>query len=367
MNGVSLPETVIARSVGLSGQVPSSLGDLGPSLTELDLEGNSMIGGSVPTGVGLLGGLEILNLKLNSVNGVLPTEVGALTSLTDLDLGSNSIDGSLPTEIGALTDLVDLDLSANQLTAVPTEIGALTGLVDLDLSTNELTSVPTEIGALAGLTKLDLGTNELPSVPTELAALTGLAVLSLSENLLTVLGTEFRDFSPSSECDMSDNPSTAAGNLNCENLNFFSTCCTETNCFAPSEEARLSACYVPPCSYTDSLCATGAICPGGTAVSAACADRSAFDESPCACTALQELAALSSDLRGKAPWSALAISSYCTVPEGDYYNYYYDYDYTDMDLQVKCTLVGGVKLPQGGEWCFPFTATEWRTAGKARD
>ena len=133
-----------------------------------------------------------------------------------------------------------------------------------------------------------------------------------------------------------------------------------------------SGCATPDstCSYANTTCAEGSICPGRTAVSAECADRSAFDENPCACTALQELAALSSDLRGKAPWSALAISSYCTVPEGDEgeeYNFYYDDDYTDMDLQVKCALVDGVKLPKEGEWRFPFTATEWRTAGKARD
>ena len=47
MNGVSLPETVVASYASLSGQLQSSLGDLGPSLTELDLEGNSMITGSV--------------------------------------------------------------------------------------------------------------------------------------------------------------------------------------------------------------------------------------------------------------------------------------------------------------------------------
>ena len=129
------------------------------------------------------------------------------------------------------------------------------------------------------------------------------------------------------------------------------------------------------CTIADTICAVGATCPGGTAVSAECVDpagttRRGPGGNPCACTALQELAALSSDLRGKAPWSALAISSYCTVPEGDEgeeYNYYSDDDYTDMDLQVKCTLVDGVKLPKEGEWRFPFTATEWRTAGKARD
>ena len=44
-------------------------------------------------------------------------------------------------------------------------------------------------------------------------------------------------------------------------------------------------------------------CPGGTVVSAKCADCSAFGESPYACTALQELAALSSFLQNEAPWN----------------------------------------------------------------
>ena len=77
----------------------------------------------------------------------------------------------------------------------------------------------------------------------------------------------------------------------------------------------------PPCSYTDATCAAGATCPGGTLVSAACADRSAFDESPCACTALQELAALSAaNLATEAPWNDLANAAYCTVADGQYYS-----------------------------------------------
>ena len=68
-----------------------------------------------------------------------------------------------------------------------------------------------------------------------------------------------------------------------------------------------------PCDYSDTACAAGSICPGGTAVSAECADRSAFAENPCACTALQQLAALSSDLQTEAPWDDLANSAYCHV------------------------------------------------------
>ena len=61
-------------------------------------------------------------------------------------------------------------------------------------------------------------------------------------------------------------------------------------------------------------------CPGGTVVSAKCADRSAFGENPYACTALQELAALSSFLQNEAPWNDLANAAYCTVADGDYFS-----------------------------------------------
>ena len=84
------------------------------------------------------------------------------------------------------------------------------------------------------------------------------------------------------------------------------------------------------CSYNVATCAVGSICPAGTAVSADCADRSAFNESPCACTALQELAALSPTLPDLAPWNALATTSYCQAG----------------DILVVCAPVDGVQLPQ---------------------
>ena len=75
----------------------------------------------------------------------------------------------------------------------------------------------------------------------------------------------------------------------------------------------------PTCTYADITCIAGDNCPEGTLVSAACADRSAFNENPCACTALQELAALSAaNLAGQAPWSNLATASYCTLDSGNY-------------------------------------------------
>ena len=146
-------------------------------------------------------------------------------------------------------------------------------------------------------------------MPTEIGALTGLESLDLFSNQLTGVPTEFRTWGPSSYCDLYDNPG-----FSCANVGAGTTCCTANNC------GDTSTCYTL-CTYADTTCAAGSTCPGGTLVSATCADRSGFDENPCACTALQQLAALSAaNLATEAPWNALASSSYCTLGDGEYYS-----------------------------------------------
>ena len=78
----------------LTGALPAGLGDLGPALKRLGLDGNQI--------------------------SELPTELGTLTGLTLLFLNDNAIT-ALPTDIGALTGLTVLRLQDNQLTGVPAE------------------------------------------------------------------------------------------------------------------------------------------------------------------------------------------------------------------------------------------------------
>ena len=78
------------------------------------------------------------------LTGALPAGLGDLgPALKRLGLDGNQI-SELPTEIGTLTGLVELRLNENAITAVPTELAALTGLVVLYLDNNQLTGVPTE-------------------------------------------------------------------------------------------------------------------------------------------------------------------------------------------------------------------------------
>ena len=88
-----------------------------------------------------------------------------------------------------------------------------------------------------------------------------------------------------------------------------------------------------PCTYSDTICRVGLVCPGGTTVSAACADRSAFGENPCACTAIEQLVGMSSFLPSQAPWNDLANQDYCTT------------EIIIVPVIVVCELVSGVRLP----------------------
>ena len=99
----------------------------------------------------------------------------------------------------------------------------------------------------------------------------------------------------------------------------------------------LTPCESTACTYADKKCAAGAVCPGGTAVSAECADP-AGKGNPCACTALQQLAGMSDELRAEAPWNDLANQKYCGA-ERDFD------DYKDGSLNVLCESVDGVLLP----------------------
>ena len=118
---------------------------------------------------------------------------------------------------------------------------------------------------------------------------------------------------------------------------------TATVDMCPSGEANFTAidagcidatCAIQ-CTLSDTQCSAGYICPDGTEVAAECADRradtirSTFDENPCVCTALLELARLSTTLRTQAPWNNLRFHQYCQAGR----------------LQVYCETVDGVKVP----------------------
>jgi hypothetical protein len=90
--------------------------------------------------LGLLDGLQHIDVNLNALTGPVPTWLLNLTSLNFLNFYSNHFTGTVPTELGALTGLNYLSFVGNHLTGtVPAELGALTGLNHLCFNNNQLT------------------------------------------------------------------------------------------------------------------------------------------------------------------------------------------------------------------------------------
>ena len=170
----------------VSGPIPPELGQL-TKLKQLILSSNQLEG-EIPSELSRLTSLEILDLYDNQLTSTIPPELGMLTSLEVLDLSDNQLTGTIPPALGMLTNLTYLYLAGNQLTGtIPVELTRLTQLQDLRLHANELEGgVPPELGSLTSLTKLLLSHNNLTGlIPPELGELTALQWLNLGHNNLT--------------------------------------------------------------------------------------------------------------------------------------------------------------------------------------
>jgi hypothetical protein len=96
--------------------------------------------------------LETLIINSCFLSGSIPTEIGLLTALKVLDLSTNApLVGSIPTELGALTMLETLDLGNNQLTGtIPEQLSDISTLQSVTLVSNNVTGeVPALVCALA--------------------------------------------------------------------------------------------------------------------------------------------------------------------------------------------------------------------------
>ena len=106
------------------------------------------LSGSIPSVLGNLSNLTLLDLSLNELTGPIPPELGSLAPLEWLDLSNNYLTGRIPSELGNLADLELLGLADNELTGpIPPELGSLAHLEWLFLAYNELTGpIPPELG-----------------------------------------------------------------------------------------------------------------------------------------------------------------------------------------------------------------------------
>ena len=155
-------------------------------VSEFRIQGNMT--GRIPSELGNLNGLTLLDLSNNQLTGTIPRALGNLPNLRFLYLQSNRLTGDIPAELGNLSSLEVLYLWSNQLAGtIPPQLSRANSLEELSFSDNRIVgSLPSELGSLTTLTSLALARNELSgSIPAELANLGNLQTLKLSGNQLT--------------------------------------------------------------------------------------------------------------------------------------------------------------------------------------
>ncbi|XP_044354744.1 LRR receptor-like serine/threonine-protein kinase RGI2 [Triticum aestivum] len=189
---VSLSELWLVESLRigdnpeLSGQIPESFSKLRNVITLGMAQTN--ISGSIPASLGQLCRIQTLRLQVARLSGSIPPELGNCSNLIDIHLYENSLSGPLPAALGMLPRLHFLYLSDNFHTGpIPKSFGNLTTLLELDLGDNCLSGVgPVFLGRLLALRWLDLSINNLTgSIPPEIGRLTSLTYLMMCQNQLS--------------------------------------------------------------------------------------------------------------------------------------------------------------------------------------
>ncbi|XP_039158285.1 probable LRR receptor-like serine/threonine-protein kinase At3g47570 [Eucalyptus grandis] len=142
--------------------------------------------GVIPSNLGNLQNLKVLQLSQNNFRGTIPSSLGNLTKMIQLDLNDNNFHGQIPSRLSNCRSLIGLDLSYNNLSgAIPPHLIGLSSLaILLYLSHNYLTGIlPTEVGNLRALSVLDISNNLLVGeIPNSLGDCTSLASLRMEGN-----------------------------------------------------------------------------------------------------------------------------------------------------------------------------------------
>ncbi|CAH8385046.1 unnamed protein product [Eruca vesicaria subsp. sativa] len=144
----------------LQGNIPSSLGNLS-RLTLVDLSYNNLVG-EIPASIGYLNHLTELSLSFNHLVGEVPVSMGNLNGLRVIDLGGNSLGGHFPILFANLTKLTDLDISFNKFTSIlPSDMSGFHNLELFDVYDNSFVGpLPKSLFSIPSLQSLYLGENQ---------------------------------------------------------------------------------------------------------------------------------------------------------------------------------------------------------------
>ncbi|PRQ51316.1 putative non-specific serine/threonine protein kinase [Rosa chinensis] len=179
--------TLYLRDNLFSGPIPSNIGDVMPSLLELDISRNGL-SGSIPLSLGNLSLLTTMVLSNNYLSGEIPHFWNSIPNLYLLDMSNNSLSGTIPRSMDSLGSLLFLILSSNNLSGELPSLRNCTGMKSLDLGENKFFgNIPAWIGeSMPSLLILRLSSNSFTgSIPSQLCGLSNLHILDLSQNNLS--------------------------------------------------------------------------------------------------------------------------------------------------------------------------------------
>ena len=110
-------------------------------VTELHLNGKHLTG-SIPSEIGDLSGLKLLDLGSNGLSGEVPASLGRLSNLRVLYLANNRLSGALPAELGSLSNLLTMHVNNNDFSVLPGAISNLPKLQWLNVAGNDFDCIP---------------------------------------------------------------------------------------------------------------------------------------------------------------------------------------------------------------------------------
>ncbi|KAF3635569.1 Polygalacturonase inhibitor 1 [Capsicum annuum] len=146
----------------ISGQIPTGVGDL-PYLEILQFHHITNLTGTIQPTIAKLTNLRMLRLSFTNLTGPIPEFLSQLKKLTLLELDYNQLTGTIPASLSQLPNLNAIYLDRNKLTGqIPESFGKFKGQIpDIYLSHNSLTGqVPRSLGDL-NFSTLDFSRNKL--------------------------------------------------------------------------------------------------------------------------------------------------------------------------------------------------------------
>ncbi|XP_059436059.1 receptor-like protein 30 [Corylus avellana] len=190
--------TLQLRNCGLYGDFPTKMFQL-PNLKDLRVGFNQDLTGYLPE-FHSSNSLRALGLKATNFFGKLPTSIGNLTFLNILDISDSNFSGSIPPSLSNLTKLHYLDLSHNNLQGqIPSSLPVnLNHVTFLGLANNYLQgTIPSSFSKLKNVECLDLSGNDLiGEISPWICNMSLLSILDFSHNSLSgVLHPCFSNFS----------------------------------------------------------------------------------------------------------------------------------------------------------------------------